>query len=149
MVGSSWNAADSSGEAPMMSPAATVMLCSSLAAARSCASCVDRYSTPPAGWPAMVPLDPLGGSRLPWKSLRASSLTSTGGGHAGPALLGVAATTAPSALVARAARPMAAFRAPGIDMELLVGIGLDVPGTDDRSAARMSRHGDSVDCGER
>ena len=86
IVGSSWNAAESSGEAPMMSPAATV---SELRwPLRAWARWVARYSTPPASavtstglpvagsilWSTTLrPEEPLGGSRLPWKSLKDSS----------------------------------------------------------------------------
>src|SRR4051812_21791018 len=80
MVGSSWNAADSSGEAPTMSPAATVTLLRW--PARAWRRWVARYSTPPAStftsvtlpptsaWSVtMRPLEPDGASRFPWKSL--------------------------------------------------------------------------------
>ena len=57
----------------MMSPAATVNTFE--VSCRSCARKrfiqVARYSTPPAGLPLMRPLPPVGGSMLPWKSLKA------------------------------------------------------------------------------
>lgn len=81
MVGSSWKSAEVSGLAPMMSPAATVI--ESSAGIRALRSSVARYSMPPAGVETslpvagsisrMVPDEPAGGSRLPWKSLIASS----------------------------------------------------------------------------
>ena len=74
MVGSSWNAADSSGVAPMRSPAATVTVCRPLerARVRSLLRCVARYSAPPAGVPLMTPeLEDVLGSSWPWKSLSA------------------------------------------------------------------------------
>src|SRR3954453_4991286 len=87
MVGSSWKAADSSGEAPMRSPAATVAVlrCPWRAAFRW----VARYSVPPAStvvgraaggvvvdsvYPVVIrPPEPAGGSRLPCRSLNDSS----------------------------------------------------------------------------
>ena len=66
MVGSSWNAADSSGEAPIRSPAATVTDVLPLrpcAAVRSCLRWVARYSAPPAGVPLMLPDELVGGVR--------------------------------------------------------------------------------------
>ncbi len=81
MVGSSWNSAEVSGEAPTRSPAATVI--ESSAGIRAWRSAVARYSMPPAGvltgWPVagsisrMVPEEPAGGSRLPCRSLMASN----------------------------------------------------------------------------
>ena len=83
IVGSSWKAADSSGDAPMMSPAATVTVFSW--PWRASARCVARYSTPPTSlvtstalpvtgsirWSTVIrPDEPAGGSRLPWKSLK-------------------------------------------------------------------------------
>src|SRR3954447_10443867 len=75
IVGSSWNAADNSGEAPIRSPAATVTESCPFAsaAARRSFRWVARYAAPPAGMPLMLPLEPVAGSRLPWKSLIASS----------------------------------------------------------------------------
>ncbi len=81
MVGSSWNAADSSGLAPIRSPAATVSVEAPAARDffRSLFSRLARYAAPPAGRaldvaviPGMLPLEPVGTSRLPWKSLSAS-----------------------------------------------------------------------------
>jgi hypothetical protein len=75
---------------PIRSPAATVMVLFSFCCSASCASWVARYSTPPAStftavpsaatpvW--MRPPEPVGASRLPWKSLSASSWTWTGFG---------------------------------------------------------------------
>ena len=56
MVGSSWNAADSSGEAPTMSPAATVTVLR--CPARASRRWVARYSTPPASVVTSVTLPP-------------------------------------------------------------------------------------------
>ena len=79
IVGSSWKSADSSGDAPIRSPADTTsVLRFSAAFVRMW---VARYSAPPAGTRgelgsgAIVPgvVD----SRWPWKSLRPSSWTST------------------------------------------------------------------------
>ena len=60
--------ADSSGETPIRSPAATVIVFDVPFSADRSASRVARRSTPPAGVPSMAPVDPLGGSKLPWKS---------------------------------------------------------------------------------
>ncbi len=90
MVGSSWKAAESSGVAPIRSPAATVKLFAPRSAelARSRLRWVARYSTPPAG-KSMLPLrtSPVdvrpgrvsGGtvSSWPWKSLIANRSTLT------------------------------------------------------------------------
>src|SRR3712207_1063373 len=125
MVGSSWKAADSSGEAPIRSPAATVIVLSSSCCSASWASWVARYAEPPAGTLTGVPsglvpvriwpLDPLGGSRAPCKSLRASSCTSTGGPPFGasperPAAAAAelaAATASPAIVVVTAAATVA------------------------------------------
>ena len=84
MVGSSWKSPDSSGLAPTMSPPAAVMEYGwPLRAVRSEEA---RYSTPPAGIVFVVPsacvsvtlpAEPAGGSRLPCRSLKDSSWTST------------------------------------------------------------------------
>ena len=81
-VGSSWKAAESSGEAPTMSPAATVTVLRW--PLRAWARWVARYSTPPtsavsvgSGPVCTRPLDPPGGSRFPWKSLNDRIWTST------------------------------------------------------------------------
>src|SRR5215218_10792699 len=78
MVGSSWKSADTSGLAPIASPAATTSVF--VFAIRSCLMCVAKYSAPPAStvWPGPTltrALDPVGGSRLPCRSLNASSWT--------------------------------------------------------------------------
>src|SRR5262245_44623755 len=75
MAGSSWKSADRSGLAPTMSPAETTKVGAGLAA-RSAAMCAARYVAPPARTPSIRPDEPTGGSRLPWKSLMASSCTS-------------------------------------------------------------------------
>ena len=83
-VGSSWNSADSSGLAPIRSPAATKMWFGFLA--RSPATAVARCSEPPAGTSMVLPasagslmrMPPRGGFKLPWKSLMARILTLTG-----------------------------------------------------------------------
>ena len=71
IVGSSWNAALTSGDAPIRSPAPTVSVLrpSASASARSFFSQVARYSTPPAGVPLTAAPLPAGGSIAPWKSL--------------------------------------------------------------------------------
>jgi hypothetical protein len=76
IVGSSWNAALISGDAPTRSPAPTVRTWrrASRASRRSVPTVVARYSAPPAGTPLTVPLLPAGGSRFPWKSLNDSSV---------------------------------------------------------------------------
>ena len=110
MVGSSWNAAESSGVAPIRSPAATVTECrpSAAAEARSAFRWVARYSAPPAKTPLMVPPDEeVLGSSCPWKSFsaRICSFTSFGGfGGLG----GLAAVGAPAAAGRPAARAGAA-----------------------------------------
>ncbi len=76
MVGSSWNRLDSRGLAPIRSPADTTIelrfVCS------SAFTCVARYSAPPASVVGPTrPLEPAGGWRFPWKSLRARIWTST------------------------------------------------------------------------
>ena len=84
IVGSSRNRAESSGVAPIKSPAATKMWFGFLA--RNCATAVARCSLPPAGTSmvlvasagSLMRMPPRGGLRLPWKSLIASSLTLTG-----------------------------------------------------------------------
>ncbi len=75
IVGSSWKSADSSGLAPMRSPAETTKVLRF--ASESARTCVARYSAPPAFTVPTRPLEPLGGRRFPWKSLRARSWTST------------------------------------------------------------------------
>ena len=110
IVGSSWNAADSSGEAPIRSPAATVTESCPLAAAAARRSFrwVARYAAPPAGMPLMLPLEPVAGSRLPWKSLMASSWiwVCVGLGFAGAAWVTVPPVAmASTATVPAASRP--------------------------------------------
>src|SRR5919109_2493569 len=78
IVGSSWSNAEMSGLAPIRSPAPTVIVFGFRSRRRSIQ--VARYSTPPASTVVVGPVwirppDPLGGSRLPWKSLMASSWT--------------------------------------------------------------------------
>ena len=71
MVGSSWNSAESSGLAPIRSPAATNTLFFFLA--RSCLTSVAMCSAPPAGtaiflvWSfgSAMEMPPSGGLRLP------------------------------------------------------------------------------------
>ena len=79
IVGSSWKRPETSGLAPMLSPAETTSVLRFWA--RSALMCVARYSAPPAGvrtppGSVIVP----GGARLPWKSLMLSSWTSTARG---------------------------------------------------------------------
>ena len=74
IVGSSWKAPESNGLAPIRSPAATV---SGVAPAardffRSLVSRLARNDAPPALVVPIWPLEPVGGCRLPWKSLMAS-----------------------------------------------------------------------------
>ena len=76
IVGSSWNSADTSGLAPIRSPAETTSVRCGFVASRRL-TCVARLATPPASVSSISPDDPLGGSRLPWKSLKASSWTPT------------------------------------------------------------------------
>ena len=76
IVGSSWNSAERSGEAPIMSPAPTTRVFAFVALSRD--MWVAKNSAPPASTVPMRPLDPLGGSRFPWKSLNESSCTDTG-----------------------------------------------------------------------
>src|SRR5690349_5091631 len=82
MVGSSRKTAETIGEAPIMSPAETTALLGLVA--RNCAMAEESQAAPPAGTrtePSSrrgASIDCLGGSRLPWKSLKAISLTSTG-----------------------------------------------------------------------
>ena len=71
IAGSSWKSAETSGDAPIRSPAATMMEFGFRA--RWFSRCVARYSAPPAGVPPTTPFAPAGGSRFPWKSLRARS----------------------------------------------------------------------------
>ena len=67
-----------SGVAPMLSPADTITVFALVAL--SAIRCAAMNSAPPASvWP-IRPLEPDGGSRLPWKSLMASSCTSTTSG---------------------------------------------------------------------
>src|SRR5262245_10807045 len=91
IAGSSWNSADTSGLAPMRSPAPTVIVLEF--SSRSIFMCVARYSIPPARtvyWvhPVCVPaafltgvqqptwMKPgVSGARFPWKSLIARSRT--------------------------------------------------------------------------
>jgi hypothetical protein len=111
--GSSRNSADSSGDAPIRSPAATTAWFgfSALAAAMAVARC----SAPPAGTVMNLPgcagsgvrMPPSGGIRLPWKSLMAMTFTRTG-----PAAIGVdagggagaGAVAQPASTAAQAAR---------------------------------------------
>ena len=92
-VGSSWNSADSSGVAPIRSPAATKMWFGFFA--RNSATAVARCSAPPAGTlivfvgsaGSLMRMPPCGAFRLPWKSLIARIFTCTGvagGGVAQP-----------------------------------------------------------------
>jgi len=113
-VGSSWYAAEISGVAPIRSPAATT----SVFLFTSDLRWVARYAAPPASTVAPVsstirPPEPLGGSRLPWKSLIATSRTGTvwaagGLGGLGKAVAGPAAIASPAAAtpVATAMRQM-------------------------------------------
>ena len=83
MVGSSWNAADSSGLAPIRSPAATNTECFFLA--RRSLTSVAMCSAPPAETAICLVLSvgsamampPSGGLRCPWKSLMARIVTET------------------------------------------------------------------------
>ncbi len=99
IVGSSWNAAESSGLAPIRSPAETTSEFG--LAARSVRMWLARKDAPPAGTLVppgagrMSPPLPVGGSRLPWKSLMASSWTSTSWGLA--TALGTASASAANA----------------------------------------------------
>jgi len=70
MVGSSWNSAEASGEAPMLSPALSRIEffdCDSRVL-----TCVARQAAPPASTGSATPpittrpLDPVGGCRFPW-----------------------------------------------------------------------------------
>src|SRR4051794_24150915 len=87
IVGSSWNAAEISGLAPIRSPAPTMRVLLGFSAS-SARMCVARYAMPPATTvpPGVgtLPPEPVGGSRLPWKSLIASSWTSTVGFFGAP-----------------------------------------------------------------
>ncbi len=83
MVGSSWNRPEISGDAPTMSPLTAVM--EYALPLRAWRRCVARYSAPPAsmvfvvpsGWSSVTrPEEPVGGSRLPCRSLKDSSCTS-------------------------------------------------------------------------
>ena len=91
IAGSSWNSADTSGLAPIRSPAPTVIVLEF--SSRSCLMCVARYSIPPAGTvfaaqPVWTPellltglqqpvwIEPgVFGARCPWRSLIARSWT--------------------------------------------------------------------------
>src|SRR4029453_2985469 len=75
IVGSSWNRPERSGEAPIKSPAATMIELGFLLTAFF--RWVARYSAPPLSVEPMSAPVPEGGSRLPWKSLMARSCTLT------------------------------------------------------------------------
>src|SRR5215210_2023361 len=116
IVGSSWKAAESSGDAPIRSPADTNMVFGFVA--RSWRTYVARYSTPPAAMPAgsAGPIRPdddvaSGGRRFPWKSFSpriwisvvAARSTARGDGPSpAPAVAG-AATSVSAARIAVAA----------------------------------------------
>src|SRR5262245_42479658 len=103
MAGSSWKSADRNGLAPTMSPAETTKVGAELAA-RSPAMCAARYVAPPARTPSIRPDDPPGGSRLPWKSLMASSCTSIVAGRFEAASAYGARQGPPSEVTARITR---------------------------------------------
>ena len=129
MVGSSWKSAEMRGLAPTMSPAATVSVLAWLP--RNLSRWFARKATPPAstvtGAGAAVPTggrsppvatrppEPDGGSRLPCRSLMASSWSSTVfGALGGVGVLDAADAGAPirvsEASPSRPARPAAATR---------------------------------------
>ena len=124
IVGSSWKSPERSGLAPIRSPALTMSVFCGLSAS-SCWICVERYSTPPARTVVtglllirIVPLVPVGGCRLPWKSLNASTWTLTS-----CAFAGLAAWVAEASARAASMRAGAAQRAVGMPACVLLGCG--------------------------
>jgi hypothetical protein len=114
MVGSSWNAAEINGEAPIRSPAETNSVFGLVAS--SIRTWVARYSTPPAATPtgSAGPMRPdeessSGGRRFPWKSFSPriwifvvwARSSARGDGSFAPAIAGVATSAnAPSTTAA-------------------------------------------------
>ncbi len=114
IVGSSWKRPERSGLAPIRSPADTIAVLIGFVAS-SCFRCVAKYSAPPAFTVPMRPDEPDGGSRFPWKSLKASSCTLT--------VFGGFAFAAPAAPIGdrRAIRPTPAASATSPRRTRMVG----------------------------
>src|SRR5215207_8068470 len=141
IVGSSWNAAEISGVAPMRSPADTNSVFGLVA--RRSRTVVARYSTPPAlpsgSAPPIRPPEPSGGRRLPWKSLSARICSFRSVGLA--CLPALASTRAP----AMGARAIAVAITPSANSAFLIFTLplplLQLPGELDQLRRLSSGHG--------